>query len=70
MKYEHLLERIKGASMSINQELEALNAPRNVLDAGLEVQKYLDAGSRPPFGLVTYIERWVGRQREQNRYGQ
>lgn len=69
MKYEHLIERIKGSGMSIREELEVLGAPRSVLDAGDEIQKALDAKLRPSFALVTYVERWVGRQREQNRWG-
>lgn len=67
--YQHLIERIKGENVSIKAELEALNAPRTILDAGEECQKHIDAKLRPPQGLVSYIERWVGRQREQNRYG-
>ena len=63
------LKRITGESMSIKTELAELNAPRNVRDAGNEIQKSLDAGLRPPYGLVTYVERWVSRQREQNRWG-
>ena len=55
--------------MSICDELNDLNAPRKVKEAGEEVQKYLDAKLSPPRNLVLFIQDWVGRNQHQNRYG-
>jgi len=55
--------------MSIKAELEALDAPRDVLDAGEKCEHAIEAGIRPPASLVAFIQDWVGRARRQDRYG-
>ena len=69
MHYEHLVAFIKGDSVSIKSELAALDAPKHIMEAADLIQAALDVGMRPPMAAVQYIQRWVGRQREQNRYG-
>lgn len=51
----------------LTEELQAMSAPRRIIEAASEVQKYLDAKLRPPASLVGIIEQWV--YRPQNRYG-
>lgn len=55
--------------MSIKSELEALGAPKHILETAELIQNSVDAGLKPPIHAVQYIHRWVGKQREQNRYG-
>lgn len=69
MHYEHYLTFIKGDSVSIKSELEAMDAPKHIMEGAELIQAALDVGLRPPMAAVQYIQRWVGRQREQNRYG-
>ena len=51
----------------LTEELTSMGAPRRILEAAAEVQKYLDAKLRPPAALVGLVEAWV--YRPQNRYG-
>lgn len=55
--------------MMIALELQAMQAPRNVVDAGKEIDKRVQAGLRPPMEYVAYVRNWVNKQRENNRYG-
>lgn len=55
--------------MCVVSDLHELGAPPKLLEAGAEVRKAQEAGIRPPYGVVMYIQRWVSRQQEQNRYG-
>lgn len=50
--------------MSIKEELEALGAPRKVVEAGAE----LDKGVRS-MELANYVRDWVTRNQGNNRYG-
>lgn len=56
-------------SMSIVEELTAMNAPNKVLDAGKEVEASIAIGSRPNSSIVAFIRQWVGRANSQDRYG-
>lgn len=53
----------------ILDELEAMGAPRRIIEAGEEIQKMLDAKLIPSRQLVQYVQQWVGRANAQNRYG-
>jgi len=55
--------------MGIVSELEELGAPRNVLDAGKEIEASMSAGMRPNSSLVAFIRQWVGRANSQDRWG-
>ena len=54
-------------NMTCLEELTRMKAPRKVLDAGAECDKYHQANLRPPGELVSIIRSWVFK--EQNRYG-
>jgi hypothetical protein len=51
-------------NVSIKEELEALGAPRKVVDAGAQ----LDKGVRSR-ELANYVRDWVTRNQGNNRYG-
>lgn len=51
----------------LTDELQAMSAPRRIMEVATEVQKYLDAKLPPPGALVWIIEAWV--YSPQNRYG-
>ena len=55
--------------MSIKDELIALSAPRNVVDAGAIIDKNVSAGLMPQGWAVRYVQEWVTRNRSNNRYG-
>lgn len=55
---------IKENDVSIKEELEALGAPRKVVEAGAE----LDKGVRSR-ELANYVRDWVTRNQGNNRYG-
>lgn len=55
--------------MSIQAELQALSAPRNVVDAGKQIDQATQAGLRAPMELVAYVRGWVTRNMGNNRYG-
>ena len=55
--------------MGIVSELEELGAPRNVLDAGKEIEASIAAKLRPNSSLVAYVRQWVGRANSQDRWG-
>ena len=55
--------------MSIVDELNALDAPNSVLEAGAVIQKHIAAKISPPKDLVWTVQKWFGKQQEQNRYG-
>lgn len=54
----------------LNEELEALNPPAQVLRAGKTVLHHAAAGLRPPRDLMDYVSKWLARERQQqSRYG-
>lgn len=53
----------------ITAALQALNAPRLVLEAGECIDQFTSAELPPPRDLVEYVQAWVGRLNEQDRYG-
>lgn len=59
--------RRQAAGMPCLAELTRMKAPRKVLDAGAECDKYHQANLRPPGELVSIIRSWVFK--EQDRYG-
>lgn len=55
--------------MSVSTDLERLEAPRPVLDAGRRIDAAVQAGLSPPTELVAYVRQWVTKTRGNNRYG-
>ena len=55
--------------MTIANDLEALNAPPKVIEAGVLCDAAFEALLSPPSELVTYIRNWVTRNQGNNRYG-
>lgn len=55
--------------MSIYNELQELNAPSKVLQAGQEIDKHVQAGIPPSREFVAYVRDWVTRNQGNNRYG-
>jgi hypothetical protein len=53
----------------IERRLTALEAPRNVRDAGQTIDRYQAARNQPPKDLVGYVANWLRKARENNRYG-
>ena len=55
--------------MSIYKELQGLNAPSKVLQAGQEIDNNVQAGILPSHEFVAYVRDWVTRNQGNNRYG-
>ena len=55
--------------MSIAAELQALSAPRRVIEAGEEIDKRVEAKLSPSTEFVAYVRDWVTRNQGNNRYG-
>lgn len=55
--------------MSIHAELQAMEAPRKVLEAGRIIDECAEAGISPPYEFVGYVRGWVTRNRGSDRYG-
>lgn len=55
--------------MSVAADLQRLNAPRKVVEAGEEIDKASDARINPPMELVAYVRGWVVRNQGNDRYG-
>lgn len=55
--------------MAITEELQSMNAPPRVMEAGQEIDKYKQAGKRPPSDLVEFVRAWVGKFLSQNKWG-
>ena len=53
----------------IEHELRALNAPRNVVDAGRLIDQRTTAKLSPPRDVVQLVTQWVSRNMGNNRYG-
>ena len=53
----------------IEHELKALNAPRNVVDAGRLIDQRTTAKMSPPRDVVQLVTQWVSRNMGNNRYG-
>lgn len=53
----------------IGAELEKRGAPRDVQDAGNRIDKFVEAGVKPPVDLVQFVQRWVGSNQAQDKYG-
>lgn len=64
-----LLHSNMGIPMSIYNELQGLNAPSKVLQAGQEIDKNVQAGIPPSREFVAYVRDWVTRNQGNNRYG-
>lgn len=56
--------------MGIVSELEGLGAPRNVVDAGKELEVSCRSGKRPSRELMDFVRSWLVRNSySQNRWG-
>lgn len=55
--------------MSVADDLRRLNAPSRVVEAGIEIDKQVQARVPVSVGLSLYIKAWVTRNRGNNRYG-
>ena len=56
--------------MAIANDLRRLNAPRKVLEAGIEIDRQVADSVPVSLSLSSYIRDWVTRNRGNNRYGQ
>jgi hypothetical protein len=55
--------------MKIKEQLEANDAPFKVVEAGEIIDRYQQAGLRPPADVVEYVRNWVNSARGNDRYG-
>lgn len=56
-------------TMSIEQDLKSLSAPRKVLEAGVAIDQAVQANLSPSSEFVAYVRDWVTRNQGNNRYG-
>ena len=49
--------------------LKAEGAPRFVLDAGAVIDDHVHLGLNPPKDVVNIVERWLAKERGNDRYG-
>ena len=56
--------------MSIENDLKRLSAPSKVVQAGVAIDKAVQARLSPPSEFVAYVREWVTRNQGNNRYGQ
>lgn len=56
-------------ALCVEDEVRKEQAPRNVIDAAKEIDLDLKLGLTPKVGLVQYVQRWLMRKSENNRYG-
>lgn len=50
-------------------DIEALNPPRDVLNAARKCMHNMAFGLRPPADLVSFVTKWIGKHNQQDRYG-
>jgi hypothetical protein len=50
-------------------QLDAMDPPKKVRDAALQVLAATALSVPPPPDLVGYVRDWLGRQQRQDRYG-
>lgn len=50
-------------------EVDALDAPLNVKDAARQVVTITASNGTPPRELVSYVQAWIGKRGQQDRYG-
>ena len=56
--------------MNTLEHVQALGAPQQIEEAAKRIDGYLTAKLAPPRDLISYLRSWVGRNQQQNRYGQ
>lgn len=56
-------------ALNVEAEVRKEDAPLNVVDAAKEIDLDLKLGLTPKVALVQYVQRWLMRKRENNRYG-
>lgn len=58
-----------GDSMTASLPAEFDGAPRDVQDAATICAASNAIGLTPPRDLLQFVQRWLARQQQQNRYG-
>lgn len=56
--------------MNLEQELDAMQPPAQVKRAAMTCIHMAAAGCSVPRDLITYVQSWMARRVQQNRYGQ
>ena len=56
--------------LNLSEELERMSPPRQVKQALQQCLVFVSGGCKPPGDLLQLVQSWVGRQTQQNRYGQ
>ena len=56
-------------AMDLQQQFEALDPPPQVLRACSTILTLAAAGGRVPIDLMQYVQSWLARRQQQDRYG-
>lgn len=51
------------------ENLEAKKPPADVLAAARKCAQHMAAGISPPWDLVCFVTKWIGKHNSQDRYG-
>lgn len=57
------------AAMQLEAELAALEPPPSVMRAGKTIITMAAYGGKPPRDLIDYVQSWIARSLQQNKYG-
>jgi hypothetical protein len=56
--------------VNLEAELERTNPPSQVRSALRTILSFVAGGCTPPSDLIQLVQSWLGRQHQQNRWGQ
>lgn len=56
-------------AVAMQDQFAALNPPRQVMRAVIDITTLAAAGGTVPRDLVQYAQSWIQRQQKQNRFG-
>lgn len=57
------------AALEVTPKLREEGAPRHIIEAGTMIDDYVRLGLTPPKDVLSMVERWLARERGNNRYG-